>query len=87
MSNMSGNRPYFLWDYDLTDSDVRRIIVGNNETEKIWMMSRIIDHAAFEDVWKYLHVHDIVKMFPKLRLRKQSTEAWKLALTTWGYHV
>ena len=87
MSDQSNKRPYFLWDYDLTEADVRRILAGDNETEKIWMMSRILDHAAYGDVWKYLTLHDIVNIFSKLRMRKESSEAWKLALTTWGYHV
>jgi len=87
MNSNSDNRPYFLWDYDLTENDVRRILAGNNETEKIWMMSRILDHAAYRDVWNYLRVSDIVSLFPKLRMRKPNQEAWKLALTTWGYHV
>lgn len=81
------NRPYFLWDYDLTEDDVRRILAGENEQEKIWMMSRILDHAAFADVWKYVKLSDIVSLFSKLRMRKPNTEAWRLALTTWGYHV
>ena len=87
MSSDDTKRPYFLWDYDLTEADVRRILAADNETEKIWMMSRILDHAAYPDVWKYVRLRDIVSVFPKLRMRKESSEAWKLALITWGYHV
>lgn len=28
-------RPYFLWDYDLTEDDVRRILRGGTEVDKI----------------------------------------------------
>lgn len=38
---MKTKRPYFLWDYDLSEDDVRRILTGDNETEKIWMLSRL----------------------------------------------
>lgn len=80
-------RPYFLWDYDLTEDDVRRILHGKNEVEKIWMMSRILSSATYNDVWKYLRLKEVVEWFPKLRMRKEMFHAWKHALTVWGYHV
>lgn len=87
MKQASTSRPYFLWDYNLTNSDVRRILRGTNETERIWMMSRILTSARFEDVWKYLTLRDVVSAFSKLRMREQMKEAWRRALVTWGYHV
>ena len=86
--NISVNtRPYFLWDYDLTDGDVRKILHGENEAEKIWMMSRILTSAQFEDVWRYLRLSDVVREFPRLKMRREMKEAWQFALTAWGYHV
>ncbi|MBI5613582.1 hypothetical protein HY947_01540 [Candidatus Gottesmanbacteria bacterium] len=79
--------PYFLWDYNLTEDDVRRILHGENEAERIWMKSRILTHAAYEDVWKYLTLNDIVSEFSKLRMRSQTAQAWRHALTVWGHHV
>lgn len=79
--------PYFLWDYELTDSKIRKIIKGSNEVEKIWLVSRILTHARFEDVFKYLTINDIVNIFPKLSLPSNIKDAWKRALSVWGYHV
>ncbi|MFH1188385.1 MAG: hypothetical protein V1652_00895 [bacterium] len=79
--------PYFLWDYHLTGADVRRILAGKNEIERQWMMARVLSHARYEDVWKYVTIDQIVREFPKLRMRKEMTEAWKQAFTAWGYHV
>lgn len=64
-------RPYFLWDYDLTEEDVRRILTN----------------ARFEDVWAYLTAQGITESFSKLRMRPDVKEAWRRALSTWGYHV
>ncbi len=86
-TNTQLKRPYFLWDYDLTDGDVRRILAGDNETERQWMMGRILTNARYEDVWKYLRVSDIVHEFPYLRMRREVKEAWRYAFTVWGYHV
>lgn len=81
------NTPYFLWDYNLTDGQIRGIIHGPNETEKLWIIGRILSHARFEDVWKYLTIDDIVSTFSKLKLPPNSRQAWERALTVWGYHV
>ena len=76
--------PYFLWDYDLTDTQVREILHGTNETEKIWMMSRILESAAFGDVWNYVTLPEVREMFPKLKLKAPVQKAWDYALTIWS---
>lgn len=77
-------RPYFLWDYDLTDKDVRRILRGPNETEKIWIMSRILESASFKDVWTYTNLNEVTSLFPKLKLKKPIRDAWQNALYVWN---
>lgn len=81
------NTPYFLWDYNLNDEQVLAILHGDNETERQWLIGRILTHARFDDVWKYLTIEDIVKNFSKLRLPTQTKNAWSNALNVWGYHV
>ena len=43
-------RPYFIWDYDLTEEDVRAILRGDNEYEKVQMMVRILERCRWEDI-------------------------------------
>lgn len=83
----STTRPYFIWDYDLTDEDVRRILHGTNDVEKEWMFGRILTSARFEDIWSYVTLKDVVDMFPKLRMRPVVKRAWQRALNVWGYDV
>lgn len=80
-------KPYFIWDYDLNENQIRAILRGDNKTEKLWLMARIMTHAKFEDVWKYLQVKDIIKIFSKLRLSPKTKQNWQRALNVWGYHV
>lgn len=80
-------RPYFIWDYDVTENQIHAILHGNNEIEKLWLTARIMTHAKFEDIWKYLHVKDIVKVFSKLRLPPKIKQSWQYTLNVWGYHV
>ncbi len=84
---MNSTRPYFLWDYDLTEDDVRRILSGKNQTDKRWLIARVLTNAHYDDVWKYLSVKDIVDNFKDLRMRSQTKNSWHRALTIWGYHV
>lgn len=78
------DRPYFIWDYDLTEADVRRILRHGNEVEKIWITSRILESAKFDDVWSYLTFNWVKQIFPKLRLKKPIRNAWAHALDVWG---
>ena len=79
---------YFFWDYDLDEEDVKAILRGTNETEKIWVMSRILQNARWHDIWKYLTLRDIQENFQRLEWRlPYFKELWGHALRVWGYAV
>lgn len=84
---ISMKTPYFLWDYDLTDAQIHTILTGKNEVEKKWLIARILSHAHYKDVFKYMTVDDIVRSFPKLSLPSTVKTAWQRALRVWGYNV
>jgi len=77
-------RSYFLWDYDLTENDVLQILQGDNENEKTWMISRIMESARYADIWNYITLEEVRKIFPKLRLKPPVRQAWEFALHVWG---
>ena len=35
------NRPYFIWDYDISEQDIRRFLTKGSETEKQWAIARL----------------------------------------------
>jgi hypothetical protein len=73
-----------LWDYDLGDEDVRHILRSGTPTEKAWIMTRILEYAKWEDIWRYLTVTDIRQHFEHLRFRRlQDRELWAYALDRW----
>ena len=75
--------PYFLWDYNLNENDVKQILRGKNDTEKIWLTSRILESAKYEDIWRFLNLREIKEIFPRLKLKKPIKEAWDYALNVW----
>ena len=80
----NNQRLYFLWDYDLSDEEVRHILRNGTPTEKAWIITRILEYAKWEDIWRYLRVTDIRQNFEHLRFRRpQDRELWAYALGRW----
>lgn len=76
--------PYFIWDYDLTEADVRAIIRGNDEAQKAWLVTRLVESARYEDIWRYISLDELNAIFPKLRLKPRVRAAWQFALSVWS---
>lgn len=75
---------YFFWDYDLTEDDVRAILRGENESEKIWVISRILQAAHWEDIWRFLKLQDVRNNFDKIQWRTPYLkELWSHAFEVW----
>ncbi len=76
--------PYFLWDYDLSEAQIREILGQRGlSNEKRWLIGRILAEARFEDVMKYLTVKEIRKALPKVRLLPKVKERWEYAIQLW----
>ena len=58
------SRPYFLWDYDLTEEDVQTLLRTGDEQTRIWLASRILESARYADVWRYLSLAELRVLFP-----------------------
>jgi hypothetical protein len=78
--------PSFLWDYDLTDGQVREILSGPAK-KRYWLVARILEHARFDEVWRYLTLNRIVLDLPHLRMPKKIKEHWALAVKRWRKSV
>ena len=75
--------PYFIWDYDLTEADVRAILRGDDEGQKAWLVARLLESARYEDIWQYISLAELRTIFPKLQLKPQVRAAWEFALSVW----
>jgi hypothetical protein len=86
-SKQSGQRPYFFWDYEINDAEIHRILHGGTPSEKAWIISRILEYAKWDDMWRYLTVADIRDNFANLHFRRpQDRELWAYALDRWTRH-
>ena len=83
----AGERPYFFWDYNITDDEVRAILLAGDPFDKAWVISRILEHARWDDIWRYLTTDDIRQNFENIRFRRpQDRELWAYALGRWAKH-
>ena len=80
---MKKKTPYFLWDYDLTENQVKKILKSGDDFSRRWLVGRILESAKFEDVWKYLNVDEVRQIFPQLKLKKPIEKAWQRAFKIW----
>ncbi|HET92127.1 MAG TPA: hypothetical protein ENN99_15515 [Chloroflexi bacterium] len=83
-------RPYFIWNADLTEQDVRRILTGDDKYEREQIIGHIVRNARFEDIWKYVTIQDILDHWHVVRgflWPPSLRELWTWALQVWGYDV
>ncbi|MBI5653874.1 MAG: hypothetical protein HZC40_26015 [Chloroflexi bacterium] len=85
--NEKRERPDFIWDYDLTEDDVRAILRGDNEYARVQMMVRILESARWSDIWRYLTVAQIRRDWSQISrwMRREVCDAWMFAWEVWGY--
>ena len=76
--------PYFIWDYDLTEADIRATLRGDDEEQKAWIVARLLESARYEDIWQYISLAELRSIFPKLQLKPQVRAAWEFALLVWA---
>ncbi len=74
----------FLWDYDLSEEDVRRILREGTPTERGWLIGRILEYAPWEEIWQYLTPQQIARDLEHVRFRSpRDRELWTYALKRW----
>ena len=77
-------RPYFFWDYDITEDEIHDILRGDNEVERAWVITRILEYARWEDIWRYLTLDDVRKNFEQLGLKPYLRDLWAYAIEVWS---
>jgi len=78
------DRPYFLWDVDLTEAELRdRLKVADPDARAQWEAC-VMREARFEDVWRYLSLDQILKDWPWITRHLGRRRAfWKFLLDGW----
>jgi len=83
----SKQRPYFIWDYDYTEEDVRAILRGDDEYAQVQMMVRILERCAWDDIWRYLTLKEIRNYWTVIlpKIRRELRPTWEFAMEVWSH--
>jgi hypothetical protein len=81
---MKRDRPYFLWDLDVNDAELRaRLEVSDPDTRAQWQ-ARVMREARYDDVWSYLTVERIVRDWDHIILHLgRRRPFWEYLLRKW----
>lgn len=85
----TAQRPYFIWDYDLTEDEVRAILRGDNEYEKVQMMVRTLESARWDDIWRYPTLAEVRRYWPQIypRMRREVRDVWAWVMDVWSRDI
>jgi hypothetical protein len=67
---------YFFPDQDLTESQLRTILVGDDRSRRAWAISHLLRYAQWDDIWTYVSRDEVREIFGELDLPDTLRVAW-----------
>jgi hypothetical protein len=81
------DRPYFLWDEDLSVRELRAKLSAKDsasERERLRLMAKLLREARDTDVWEFVTLRDVVDAFPRLLpLLGRRRAFWEYLINGW----
>jgi hypothetical protein len=59
-------RPYFVWDEDLTNRQIRELLRTASEPERLRLVAKILREARDDHVWAYTTPAEVARLLPRL---------------------
>jgi hypothetical protein len=75
LASMPAARLPFLWDYDLDEAAFADLLAGRRtlgSLDRTWAAVRLLEHASYRDVRRFLSLRDLVQGWPSWRARIRS---------------
>jgi hypothetical protein len=80
----SGARPYFLWNEDLTVADVHERLRGDDEAERLRLLTILLREARDVDVWEFVTPEEVAAALPRVASRLGRRRAfWEFLIDGW----
>ncbi len=67
---------YFFPDQDLTEPQLRSILVGDDRSRRAWAISHLLRYAQWDDIWTYVSREEVREIFGELDLPDNLRVAW-----------
>jgi hypothetical protein len=76
-------RPWFLWDYDLTEAQAHEILQHSPFEQRKWLIARILERLRPPEAFRYLTAEQIADALPRLRMDPKIQRHWQEAMALW----
>ncbi len=76
-------RPWFLWDYDLTEAQVRELLTHAPFEQRKWLLGRMLERLGPEEIVQYVSLDEVRQALPHLRLDEKVKRHWEEAIALW----
>jgi hypothetical protein len=61
------DRPYFLWDVEVTDEEFRRKLRHPDPAVRAQWQGVLLREARYDEIWTYLTLEDVLRDWDQLR--------------------
>ena len=78
-----GARPWFLWDYDLSEAQVQELLAHAPFEQRKWLLSRLLERLGPEELVRYVSLEEVRQALPHLRLDEKVRRHWEEAIAAW----
>jgi hypothetical protein len=79
------NRPYFLWDMDMTLDELRARLDDPDPDVRAFFVGKLMRQAKPDDVFTFVGVSTIRELWPRLeRHLGHQRDFWRWLLEVWG---
>lgn len=76
--------PYFLWDAPMTVRELRERLRTTSEPERVRLIGTILREARDTDVWEWVTLDEVVRLWPQLQRHLGRRRAfWEFLLSRW----
>lgn len=80
-------RPYFLWDEDISIREFKQRLGGDDATERLRMLAKLMREARDTDVWTFITPQEAADAMPLLARKLGRRQAfWEFLIDGWRRH-
>ena len=76
-------RPWFLWDYDMTEAQVRELLAHAPFEQRKWLLGRMLERLHPDELLRYVSLKEVQRGLPHLRLDERIRRHWEEAIAIW----
>jgi hypothetical protein len=78
------DRPYFLWDEDMSVAEFRARLRGDDSWERDRLLGKMLREARDTDVWEFVTPREVADALPRLERRVgRRLGFWKFLIDGW----